>query len=968
MGLAGFGFLAICLLFAWCCWYGRGGAGPTSGVAVVRSLVPPLLLGWCLLLGARSPLADSLRLQPLAIDAVVQPDTMLFRVGSGGDQGAQDGQTAGQTPDIMVPAGRGAMPDEPYQDIAIVKGSADGRGSDLALFSRTVPGGVILASFKEGDDRHFIGTVILEAGDTVCLNRCADKFRFDGKGGFVRTRDKVRKALPTRTGPAGWLAPWPASSAIYPLHAALLDQASPTASSFMFQHFAEGPLPFIRGPSRWHLAIMDADVRVERDGRQLQALTCDRRPCGHSTLKRGITIARVNFDRSAPVPACGTPAPAADSLAFFLGENPNPRCRLIDRKRLTLAAGAGAFQGKPLASLELAAPEVVALGHAPGRTPALFQADTPNDDMVMRSRLIEQSDDAGPDTFTIDTIVGAGRPGSALEAAANDFPGALRRALSGSAATATPGIEAVPCNISYTWEFCAGDSRHSIRFALDEMRLPWLLFWVCAAAALCFHALCRQIWASDPAFGIILAIAQFLLALRAIIGIEGVMIDPDIPWRAVYAELATAMVALPSVLIAWRLPSDDWRRLLGLAAFNVMAAAGIDRWLGTLSMLGLVLLGVAVAAMLLRLGASTGLTRPIGPIIMRIGRRLPIWGWSVEVWLILLIIARGALPLIGFKERLGPIAISAIYLPLLLLGLARLAAVAAQDPAQRQPRAMRFLALALAGAAMPALARDTGFPLVHLWPILGVASWLGWLWWRQGDRRGGLVWLVPGPALAVSSYALLIAVVLLAFRPPSPVANPAAMTNEALNEALDYSNEKNSANLIRLIAVVRPDWVPQIGNRAASQQMAQTIHLVQRTQDMFRDDYMRPSNLPIRQQPNLSALRDVHLTDNVAAVHLMAPFGRSAAFGLLLVLLVAAAAVCSERDVKFWTRPKAVAGALAIWTVFGAATYMVLANLLLVPFTGRNIYLLAPSSGSDLVEGLLLLMMATVGLTAERKA
>lgn len=45
---------------------------------------------------------------------------------------------------------------------------------------------------------------------------------------------------------------------------------------------------------------------------------------------------------------------------------------------------------------------------------------------------------------------------------------------------------------------------------------------------------------------------------------------------------------------------------------------------------------------------------------------------------------------------------------------------------------------------------------------------------------------------------------------------------------------------------------------------------------------------------------------------------------------------------------------------------MILANLLLVPFTGRNIYLLAPSSGSDLIEGLALLALAIVGLRRER--
>ncbi|HZG47628.1 MAG TPA: hypothetical protein VEZ41_15375, partial [Allosphingosinicella sp.] len=63
-----------------------------------------------------------------------------------------------------------------------------------------------------------------------------------------------------------------------------------------------------------------------------------------------------------------------------------------------------------------------------------------------------------------------------------------------------------------------------------------------------------------------------------------------------------------------------------------------------------------------------------------------------------------------------------------------------------------------------------------------------------------------------------------------------------------------------------------------------------------------------------------------------------------------------------------LAGTLAIWTLFGAAAYMVLANLLLVPFTGRNIYLLAASSGGDLMEGLGLFLMARFGLSYRRSA
>ena len=47
-------------------------------------------------------------------------------------------------------------------------------------------------------------------------------------------------------------------------------------------------------------------------------------------------------------------------------------------------------------------------------------------------------------------------------------------------------------------------------------------------------------------------------------------------------------------------------------------------------------------------------------------------------------------------------------------------------------------------------------------------------------------------------------------------------------------------------------------------------------------------------------------------------------------------------------------GLFALWTPFVMAAYMILANLQVIPFTGRNVYLLAAFSGSDWVEGMTL--------------
>jgi hypothetical protein len=198
--------------------------------------------------------------------------------------------------------------------------------------------------------------------------------------------------------------------------------------------------------------------------------------------------------------------------------------------------------------------------------------------------------------------------------------------------------------------------------------------------------------------------------------------------------------------------------------------------------------------------------------------------------------------------------------------------------------------------------------------------------------------------------------------------NPPALNpdnQDSIAARLAYADRLKDSDMVRFVAVAAPNAVPQIGTRAASQQMAQTIHMVERTRTVFGDGYMRPSNLPTRQIGNFGVLHDVHLTDNVSAVHLMSPFGRMGALMLLLALAAGAIGLCADRARTAWTQWPAVAGALSVWTLFGAAAYMILANLQLVPFTGRNIYLLAPSSGADLLEGLFLFALATIGLRRE---
>jgi cell division protein FtsW (lipid II flippase) len=115
--------------------------------------------------------------------------------------------------------------------------------------------------------------------------------------------------------------------------------------------------------------------------------------------------------------------------------------------------------------------------------------------------------------------------------------------------------------------------------------------------------------------------------------------------------------------------------------------------------------------------------------------------------------------------------------------------------------------------------------------------------------------------------------------------------------------------------------------------------------------YMQPSDP--------GDIRPYQADDNLSAIHLMSPFGRIGAALLLLVLGVLAWRLGTPGK---RADAAAMMGALVLWCLFTTAAYMVLGNLHLVPFTGRNIYLLAALSVSDLLEGgiLFLILMRVV--------
>jgi cell division protein FtsW (lipid II flippase) len=119
--------------------------------------------------------------------------------------------------------------------------------------------------------------------------------------------------------------------------------------------------------------------------------------------------------------------------------------------------------------------------------------------------------------------------------------------------------------------------------------------------------------------------------------------------------------------------------------------------------------------------------------------------------------------------------------------------------------------------------------------------------------------------------------------------------------------------------------------------------------------------------PRPTVLAPYQLNDNVTAIHLIAPFGRAGAASFLL-LLAAAALLYTRAALRREEAPSPLllAGIAAMWTIFGAALYMMLANLEILPFTGKNVYFLAAASGSDLLEGTILIALAMAAAVRTR--
>ena len=564
------------------------------------------------------------------------------------------------------------------------------------------------------------------------------------------------------------------------------------------------------------------------------------------------------------------------------------------------------------------------------------------------------------------------------------------------------------------------------RFRLDWFGGFTLLWVIAAAWAGLSFRLQQRLWPDGRIPLALTAVVQLLLGLRLLFGIAGAGADPSLDWRSLAASTALAYVAVPALALLWGPASLERRRAaFEISLFTAAVVAALSVWLGPAALLDrgdrlslalcalviagsavcvlrlpvkarmrdtvkaftgqpwapwalLAVLAAALAAAAAWLAIADGSILPVIVLAFALAalavwrlqsRRFPsaVWNQPWAVVLLLAAAARVAIGFLGVKERAG-VAVSALYTPAMIAGFALLLTAMLKAAREDRAQAARLAAICFAAAvalAVTAVAfavSDSGYALVVTPVLFGAGAWWGL---TQAAGKGGswrlarLGWGAPAAALTALWLCLLILLPRLdAFEDFNAILratgdDQAERVLDTLSRHLQVDN-----NLTRIYALARPYTLASTGTADAETQRAWSVQVNDYTAPVLGRGYLTAPHLT-------SLLEPVQLSDNASAIQLMSPFGRLSAATLLLLLGLLAAG-CARASLpaagaSHRSAPE-VAAILSLWLVFGTAAYMVLGNLQLVPFTGRNVYLLAPGSESDLLEALSLFAIAFWGL------
>lgn len=552
-------------------------------------------------------------------------------------------------------------------------------------------------------------------------------------------------------------------------------------------------------------------------------------------------------------------------------------------------------------------------------------------------------------------------------------------------------------------------------------RLDWWIVGLVFVSAFLTVRSAKARWAEPegrPEASVVLAL-QWLLTLRLIFAMAGLENDPNLVQSDILWPPALALVCVPLIAIALLRgdrPERD-RELLPLIAqipvTALLIAWGLRWQTPDGQSIGLVVLTLALLAWrwagrqphpllvsafawMRRLIARAG--QGLATLALRIARKVGRGGTAtLETWrtiavqaaapddvkpddgaarrtgpadtdlwhagvalATLIFLARAALSIVGrvayhparWQERfdgiplIHNIPLSLVYAPLAIVAMALMITGYRKFPSV-------WRALLLGGAfgglfiGIAALARDFGTIWIFGWPVAwGIASLAalrpaspgigGWL------ARLALLGPLASPVLLAGGFYALYA---------NDVPSPQADLTAHLEAAAHWDR-----NLVRLQRFVDPGKLVDIGNTWAFEMLEQAAQLEPITANTIGHGFLAPSGI-------VQPLLGYQYSDNLLAAQVVWPFGRIGLAALLAALLAVVLSLWRSTDTgqRDW---RDEASRLAAMTFFWSGAYMALANLDLVPFTGRNFYLLAARSMGDLAEGFALLLLIALPYAA----
>lgn len=907
--MIGAGVAAVLGVLAWLIWLMAGSRGPLRAWAVALGVLaaPVLLLG---VIGS-AVLTDHQGGQPARFGQIrltlesLDLRSRADRLSIGG--GPDDGMTV-----EGAPAGLASL--RPL--------SAPGQTADpkaLAELIVRAPRASDEATAVVAVDKDFVGSEVFPRGSAVCIGACegsagtwrvlsrSGPLRFvEGQrtAGLVEPRadaDRVGETFPRRE-PIPFVAaprPWRASQAIYPLDRYLRAEETVEASSPRLRSVL-----YQQGGWRgadWRILALDRDVWIALPGAAPRRVGADRDGRWTRDLASGAEVS------------------VWDVRTYgFSGAN-EPAGRLQERRALSVLSQ---DEGVSL-RLQTPATEVVATCPVNGR---------------LSTSEIHYSILGGPVAAALDQ-----HPTLPSASDCARFQASVFRTEGGIAP----------------------------QFTMTRFGAPWSLVILMGAWSLASLWLQRGVWRERPVHWALFCVLQTLLSLRFLFAVSGAAADPDLAAPgALISEAAIAYVVVPAVFLLLAPPEAGrkvWAVSLGLLTLTALVVGGLyGAPVGDAGGLtGMIPGGLALGAGLLALCGCAAVVfwpeRGEAAADNAEPTEAPVT-WPILFGMAA--VGRAVLGFLSIKERIPGVgfAVSVIYTPAMILGFAGMLAEALRAEPKRLFRLglMFSAALFIMLAVLPGLVKDNGYVIVAL-PIAGMAVWGAWsLAGRaRADLKTRLVWSAPAAGLAALLVGVLIAGAFsLGFaehRTRSIAEARAAVSDQPALDILKQAVDEDPT-LLRVWMRLDPERLLRSGASEAEDLRVISRQLSGYTDTLFGRGYLSPANLTV--------LKPVQLNDNVSAIHLISPFGRitAAAFLLLMAVVPAALARRTRHEDGSPRSRYEIAGFMALWVIFGVDAYIVLANLQLVPFTGRNVYLLAAASDSDLLEGAILIFLAYAGI------